>query len=279
MTGGGTGTTARSGDYRFFGETLNDVATYDWDMVDHSPKAEGDSPGTDSAASERSVDFDVCERSGLLFVPPYTNSSVLVSPMGVWTKLVLASFFTVFVSVFFQGLQGGFEAYAQTVVFLSFRPSDPMLFSLGAHLFTHSDVSLLVTNGMLFYYLVRRLRPRLQTDLGIAVAFFVYGVVSSLIQGTVLVLIQSEPVAMVGASGGISGLLGLYATLMPKDPILDILPLPVALAAVAGGIWSIGAVILHGPMASDIGHLSHLSGATLGILTGLYLRRQRQADS
>lgn len=101
------------------------------------------------------------------------------------------------------------------------------------------------------------------------IAFFVItGIISSLAQATVFLLSNSSVnTPILGASGAISALLGIFAVKKPNKKVLlfFIIPLPMWVGMSVFLIGSSALVAIKGIGAYHIGHTAHISGAILGI--------------
>ncbi|MGH2489728.1 MAG: rhomboid family intramembrane serine protease, partial [Candidatus Limnocylindria bacterium] len=110
------------------------------------------------------------------------------------------------------------------------------------------------------------------------IAYLVAGLVGSLAQ---ILSDPSSPIPSLGASGAISGVLGAYLVLFPRNRVTVFLfrfvtQVP-ALAAI--GLWIIfqlinglGAAVISSETVGGVAYLAHIGGFAAGLLTGFLFR-------
>lgn len=104
--------------------------------------------------------------------------------------------------------------------------------------------------------------------------FIVSGVAAGVMQiGLPLVLELGTAPAIIGASGAISGFIGLVAVKEPdlKIYLLFAIPMKMWKGVTLFLIGSTLAVVIWGAGAGGFGHIAHITGAVLGILVGLII--------
>lgn len=128
------------------------------------------------------------------------------------------------------------------------------------HMFMHGDFRHLLFNmlGLLF------LGPLVEQALGpkrFLIMYLASGLAASLLQ---MVLVKG---AVVGASGGVYGVLAAFATMFPNlELMLMFIPIPIKAKYVATGLILIGLFMgLSGGM-SGIAHYAHVGGAVMGFI-------------
>lgn len=84
-------------------------------------------------------------------------------------------------------------------------------------------------------------------------------------------LITAELSRVVGASGAIAAVLGIYATAEPdvRVYLFFLIPMPVSLTAFVVAVGSLAIAALYGVVAFNIAHVAHGVGAAFGLLFGL----------
>lgn len=186
----------------------------------------------------------------------------------------------------------------ETVIdYLSFFPGKlhlwNFLISPLASNFLHADASHLWWN-MIFLYafgivLERRIGWRRFTSL-----YILTGLISSFISGAIPILFLQELEEGIGASGAISGIMGVFAVRLFFKRLVFPVPLgffsfifPVYLKIKVNSLFVMamyfcqnlagGMLTLSGEVNSEVGYWAHLGGAVAGIILGLRLGYQDKA--
>lgn len=104
-----------------------------------------------------------------------------------------------------------------------------------------------------------------------AVVFVVAGVCAGLSQ-VVAANIVGESASVVGASGAIGAVLGIYATLEPKLRVylIGIIPMPMWFAVTLFSVGSLILALISGVAAYNIAHIAHATGIFIGIGVGIW---------
>ncbi|MEO0588499.1 MAG: rhomboid family intramembrane serine protease, partial [Planctomycetota bacterium] len=142
------------------------------------------------------------------------------------------------------------------------------LWRLVSFQFMHAGLWHLVGNALGLFFL----GPMIEQWLGSRrfLAFFLLCGVAGALTYTVLaltgVLVSSPAVPLVGASGGVFGILAAAALIAPNTKILLFFVLPVPLKAVIWAALFIAVVFVVGGGENAGGHAAHLGGAALGFL-------------
>ncbi len=162
---------------------------------------------------------------------------------------------------------------------------DPLTFLLAlhgrglAHGFIWTPVTYLFLHGSWSHLLLNALGlwvmgGAVESLLG-ARRFWAVFLASGMAGGLGWALVQGlgSGVPCIGASGGVLGFVGAYATLRPHDRFLLVFPFPVALSSRALALWLAAANAIdlafgHG----NIAYLAHLGGLLAGALYGQALR-------
>jgi len=204
----------------------------------------------------------------------YTNTGVAIAPLAKTGQALVASLVVVYGTVVLAVIRGD-VGYVEALLTLGFEVDEPDVLSLVTHPFIHSSFNHMLTNAMFLYYLLQRLKPHLQSERLLAGLFLVYAIISALAQAVLLAVLGS-PGVMVGASGGVFGLLGLYATLRPRNRFLAIIPLSVAAITVSLAAITVYFIFQFGLIGGGMGHIAHLVGLAGGVLTGLFVQGQME---
>ena len=153
----------------------------------------------------------------------------------------------------------------------------PLQLTLLSSMFMHGGLLHLAGN-MLFLWVFGDNVEHRAGPLPFLVAYLVAGVVGSLAQ------ILSEPSSVIptlGASGAISGVLGAYLVLFPRNRVTVFLfryatQVP---ALVAIGLWivfqlvnGIGATVVSDETVGGVAYLAHIGGFVAGLLAGFLFR-------
>lgn len=134
-------------------------------------------------------------------------------------------------------------------------------------MFLHADVSHILFNMFALFFFGIYLE-RFISMKEYMLLFFASGIVGNI--GYMLTAVDST-IPVIGASGGIYGIMGCLATLRPYAIVyIYFAPMPLILAA---GLWAVSEFLgLFVP--SYIAHGSHLFGLLIGFFFGLYMRKR-----
>lgn len=193
-------------------------------------------------------------------------------PAQPWaTYGLLITFVVVFALEFLVLATAGLDAFRRVFTIYAFeswyswieRPWSPIMATV-----SHSPAGFghIFFNGIALYFF----GPTIENVLGwrkYLVFFFATGALSSIVQASI------EPVAALGASGAILALIGISIILIPKSKLF-IFPFPIPIPLWIGGI-AFALIDLLGVFnpASSVGHFAHLSGMAVGLLYGLYVKK------
>jgi len=146
-----------------------------------------------------------------------------------------------------------------------YDPTDGVTYSFEpvqiiTHMFMHGDFRHLLFNmlGLLF------LGPLVEQSLGpkrFLIMYLASGLAASLLQ---MILVKG---AVVGASGGVYGVLAAFATMFPNlELMLMFIPIPIKAKYVATGLILIGLIMGISGGMSGIAHYAHVGGAVMGFI-------------
>ncbi len=146
-----------------------------------------------------------------------------------------------------------------------YDPTDGVTYSFEpvqiiTHMFMHGDFRHLLFNmlGLLF------LGPLVEQALGpkrFLMMYLASGLAASLLQ---MILVKG---AVVGASGGVYGVLAAFATMFPNlELMLMFIPIPIKAKYVATGLILIGLIMGISGGMSGIAHFAHVGGAVMGFI-------------
>jgi membrane associated rhomboid family serine protease len=146
-----------------------------------------------------------------------------------------------------------------------YDPTDGVTYSFEpvqiiTHMFMHGDFRHLLFNmlGLLF------LGPLVEQALGpkrFLAMYLASGLAASLLQ---MILVKG---AVVGASGGVYGVLAAFATMFPNlELMLMFIPIPIKAKYVATGLILIGLFMGISGGMSGIAHFAHVGGAVMGFI-------------
>lgn len=109
--------------------------------------------------------------------------------------------------------------------------------------------------------------------------FFGTALIAALAEVMVAIFVGT-PAFLVGASGAISGIIGLVATTEPDTRVyfFGIVPMPLWVTAALVSFGSIAVVVLYGTGAFGIAHLAHAGGLFAGVAYGLTIDENRLRD-
>jgi len=155
--------------------------------------------------------------------------------------------------------------------FLAFTPatvaSQP--WTLVTAVFMHAGIDHLLFNMLALFifgtYLETRVKPS-----QFLIVFFAAGILGN---AAYWLTDPLGTIPAVGASGAIYGVMGMLAALYPGLTVYVVfMPMPMMFAA---ALWFVLEFVgFFTP--SDIAHQAHIAGLAVGVLYGLYLRRQRK---
>lgn len=190
--------------------------------------------------------------------------------------IAIASVFALEYLVLFTAGQAAFREIFTIYAFDSWyswieRPWSPVTAT-----FSHLGFMHLFFNGIVLYFF----GPTIEAVLGwrkYLVFFFVTGAVSSILQASglleVLVFGSVTPRPALGASGALMGLIGMSIILMPKAKLF-IFPFPIPIPMWIGGLaFALIDVFGFFNPESAVGNIAHLSGMAIGLVYGLYVKR------
>lgn len=155
--------------------------------------------------------------------------------------------------------------------FLAFTPatvaSQP--WTLVTAVFMHAGIEHLFFNMFALFIFGTYLETRVKPDQFLTV-FFAAGILGN---AAYWLTDPLGTIPAVGASGAIYGIMGMLAALYPGLTVYVVfVPMPMVFAAV---LWFVLEFVgFFTP--SDIAHQAHIAGLAIGVLYGLYLRRQRK---
>jgi membrane associated rhomboid family serine protease len=160
---------------------------------------------------------------------------------------------------------------------------DPIQLTLLSSMFMHAGLLHLAGNMLFLWVFGDNVEHRAGRALFL-VAYLAMGLVGSLAQ----ILSDSDSVIpTLGASGAISGVLGAYIVLFPRNRVTVLLfrfPAQVP-AIVAIGIWIVfqlisgfGATVVSDESGGGVAYLAHIGGFAAGLLTGFIIRAMPERD-
>lgn len=157
------------------------------------------------------------------------------------------------------------------------EPGPLTILQLGTSILVHADLWHLLGNA---YFLVAFGRlPEVHLGSGrFAALFFASAGLGSLYY---LVRYFGEEMVVLGASGGISGIIGAYAVMFPSHRVglsllVRVVPIPALLYFLG---WAYLQVLLVGTEAqSGVGYAAHLLGFAVGIVWGIVERRRPEFE-
>lgn len=171
---------------------------------------------------------------------------------------------------------------------LGYKATDVMagkeLYTVVTSLFVHANIMHFMMNGVVLFLLGVPFEERIGAR-NFVIIFFAAGIGAALMKllyfasfgdlnPEVSDFIGAEANG-IGASGAIFGILGAFVALYPKDkvlfPLIIIRPWPIfAIALIYGGIETFAVM---GGVEDGVGHVTHLNGLLVGILTALLLKK------
>ena len=154
---------------------------------------------------------------------------------------------------------------------------DPIQLTLLSSMFMHADLLHLGGNMLFLWIFGDNVEHRAGRVLFLA-AYLGAGLVGSLAQ---ILSDPESPIPTLGASGAISGVLGAYIVLFPRNRVTVLLfrfPAQVP-AIVAIGIWIVfqlingfGATVVSDESGGGVAYLAHIGGFAAGLLAGFLIR-------
>lgn len=163
---------------------------------------------------------------------------------------------------------------------LAMQPRDledgTAVLTLFTSMFVHYDFAHVIGNMLFLFFLGSPLETRIGKA-RFAAVYFVAGVVGSLMAALYFILIDPNPtILMMGASGAISGVVGTFLVMYPRDEIpmfvgpIFLPRVPIWLSALSWVILDIFLVLL---LPSNVSWQAHLGGFIAGMLLGLVIGR------
>lgn len=156
----------------------------------------------------------------------------------------------------------------------------PTAATLVTYAFLHGGWLHLLGNGLFLWVF----GPAVEDAIGslkFAGFFMLAAAVSGAVQG--LALIEESRAHMIGASGAISGLVGIYLMLFPKARLVVLVPIYIVVfkryrwpSMVFIGIWfslQLGVALLFSSTAGNVAFLAHIGGFLCGVALAPILRR------
>ncbi len=168
---------------------------------------------------------------------------------------------------------------------LAMQPQDlgngTAAYTLFTSMFVHYDFTHVIGNMLFLFFLGNPLETRIGKR-RFALVYFASGIAGSLIAAGYLILVQNTPnIFMMGASGAISGVVGTFLVLYPRDEIpmfvgpIFLPRVPIWLSALSWIILDIFLVLL---LPSNVSWQAHLGGFIAGMLIGLALGRRVEVE-
>ncbi len=135
--------------------------------------------------------------------------------------------------------------------------------------FLHADIDHLFFNMFALFIFGLYLESRVKEEQFLLI-FFLAGILGNL---AYLLVSPSSIIPAVGASGAIYGVMGTLAVLYPGLVVyfFGIAPMPMIFAAAIWGLMEFTGMFV----PSNISHEAHLAGLIIGMLYGLYVKRER----
>jgi membrane associated rhomboid family serine protease len=109
------------------------------------------------------------------------------------------------------------------------------------------------------------------------ILYFISGIFAALLHLLLNHLISGEPTIMVGASGAVFGVLGLFTVLFPDVKLMIIFfPVPIKAKYLMPGILILELFFgVANFELSNIAHFAHLGGAIAGVIFALFWKHNR----
>lgn len=143
--------------------------------------------------------------------------------------------------------------------------------TLVTSIFAHGGFFHLFINGILLFFL----GPVLERRVG-RKKFVLLFLGSGIVAGIAQLLSMSSNIVVLGASGGIFGVLGTLTVLSPRLPILLFFFVPMQLWMLTLGYGLIEAFLAFSGGGGPIAHMAHFTGLVVGLVYGYKLRRERR---
>ena len=183
-------------------------------------------------------------------------------PMTPWvTRLLVAN-----VAVYFA-LRAVPPALGNSIAnSLIFIPQDVLLrpWTPITYMFLHADFGHLFGNMLGVFFFGPRLETKLGTK-GFLTLYFAAGIGGALFESILAIFVG--PVAMLGASGGVFGILAGFAYYWPRETII-LFPIPIPVQAwvlvTVYVLWSLYAG-LNASVGGGVAHFAHLGGAAVAL--------------
>jgi membrane associated rhomboid family serine protease len=154
---------------------------------------------------------------------------------------------------------------------------DPIYLTLITSMFMHGGW-LHIAGNMLFLWVFG---DNVEHRIG-PVAFLVFYLVAGVIASLAQVLVEpTSTIPTLGASGAISGVLGAYLVLFPRNRVTVflfrfIVPVP---AIIAIGMWAVlqfisgfGSLTVEGEPTGGVAYMAHIGGFVAGVVAGILFR-------
>lgn len=138
----------------------------------------------------------------------------------------------------------------------------------------HADIAHFLVNAIVFFSFA----PMLEVLVGkrkFLLVFFGAGAIATVVQ---LLVIPHEAI-VVGASGGILGILGVLTMLMPKLRVLLFFFIPLPLWVATLGFAGLSAILAVTAPGSSIASAAHLVGTLVGLGSGWLIKMRREEYS
>ncbi len=173
--------------------------------------------------------------------------------------------YIIFLCIFFYILE---LAYPKIIFLLGFIPKYHYPWSFITSIFLHANLSHLLYNLMALLFLGLYFESKYGSKNFLSL-FFISGIIGNIFYW---LLNPYSTIPGIGASGGISGLIGALAVLEPFSIVfVNMLPIPLILFAFFWFLLNfLGIFYPYG----NIGYEAHLGGLITGILYGLYLKKE-----
>ncbi|NLT38745.1 MAG: rhomboid family intramembrane serine protease [Methanomassiliicoccus sp.] len=168
---------------------------------------------------------------------------------------------------------------------LAMQPQDigngTAVYTVFTSMFVHYDFAHVIGNMLFLFFLGNPLETRIGKG-RFALVYFVSGIVGSMMAALYFIIIEPAPaIFMMGASGAISGVVGTFLVLYPRDEIpmfvgpIFLPRVPIWVSALSWVILGIFLVLL---LPSNVSWQAHLGGFIAGMLIGLVLGRRVEVE-
>ncbi len=156
---------------------------------------------------------------------------------------------------------------------LAFMPAAALVrpWSVVTYMFVHGDLMHLLFNMIALFFFGPRVEGRIHSR-PFAVLYFLSG-----ITGALLSVVFSPGSAIVGASGGVFGVMLAFAWFWPHEKVFiwGVLPVPARVLVILTTVFALWSGF--GGVAGGIAHFAHLGGYLGAFLFLLWLDRKRTA--